>query len=367
MKRALILSVLLSLAGCAPAFAADPAPTPDPPKDLTIDLGRLPGISVVAPGTYRIHLINTIPRAMYQTSTRIETNKVAQPFNKADVARAVEGDDCDKEQDKVRGELRDVPSEQEVAALRLAYEPRLRRQKCSDERIKLFAEEFEGKTETRETALLPTLEVGDSVFVTVVRDAASGVAAKSLGTWQFDIGKREAQWLTFYGFNFAQSGDENYFTQTNAGTNPPTYTITKSTDRGDNNFSPSIYFFRLPAQQTRFKDRWWGWRGEDTFGGVTAGLGFDFDNPTVFLGYGVGWGYNVMLTAGVVMHKEQRLKGQYDPNDVVAENLTEDQLLDSTYKPRAYVGLAFRFGSNPFGSGGGEAGGEAAKGEEKPK
>ncbi|MGH8235589.1 MAG: hypothetical protein ACREXP_01055 [Steroidobacteraceae bacterium] len=95
-------------------------------------------------------------------------------------------------------------------------------------------------------------------------------------------------------------------------------------------------------------------------------MGFDFDSPTVFLGYGVGWGYNVMLTAGAIMHKEKRLKGQYDANDVVSENLTADQLLDSTYKPRAYVGLAFRFGANPFSSSGSEPAAEK-KGDEKPK
>lgn len=367
MKRASVISVLLVLAVCAPVFAAESKP--DETRDLTIDLASAPSVSVRAPGTYRIHLINRIPRAKYSVSSRIVSDKVAQPFDiaglkpKAAVSAVA---DCTSDEKTLADRLDTVTTEQDVAALRQTYRSKL--PNCTEEQQQEFGQQLEASTQWDDTAALPALDAGDSLFVTVVRQAAAGVAQQVLGTWQFEFGKREAQWLTFYGFNFAQSGDDSFFTEANAGSNPPTFTITKGADRSDNSFSPSVYLFRLPAQQTGARlSRWWGWRGQDTFGGVTAGLGFDFDNPTVFLGYGVGWGYNVMLTAGVVMHKEKRLNGQYDSGDVVAENLTADQLLDATYKPRAYVGLAFRFGSNPFSGDDEPAPAAEGKGAEKPK
>jgi hypothetical protein len=220
---------------------------------------------------------------------------------------------------------------------------------------------------------MPALVAGDTLFVKVHRDpfhSTASAAPQSCGfkpsqvkaenggmtvqdasdkKWTFTTGKLEAQWLTYYGFNFARGGDQNYFSKLSAGSTPAAYTITAEADRSGKSFAPSLYVFRLPAKTGLSQGRWLtGWRTEDSMGGLTAGLGFDFDNPTVFLGYGVGWGYNVVLTAGVLYHKEKRLKGQYNPGDVIAENLTTDQLLDSTYKPRAYVGLAFRLDSNPF-------------------
>lgn len=357
------------------------------PKDLTIDLAEGPGSNARAPGTYRLHLINRVPKTPYATSTKVISNKVAPPFDVGILSAkpptpspgAAGPSACDTQWEALKTRLAGAKCELEVASIRLSYGLSL--SQCSADEVKKYTNEIDKATEWRDTDALEPLEAGDALDVTVARNVLPGdkdvscqpisIAkagnssvsgdTRTLGTWHYEFGKREAQWLTFYGFNFAPGHDENFFAKTNAGTNPTTYTITRSHDRTGKSFSPSVYVFRLPAEEGPAWSRWMGWRSGDTMGGLTAGLGFDLDNPTVFLGYGIGWGYNLMLNAGVVMHKEKRLKGQYNENDVVSENLTSDQLLDSTYKPRAYIGLAFRFGSNPFKSSGGAGSGSGGK------
>ncbi len=47
-----------------------------------------------------------------------------------------------------------------------------------------------------------------------------------------------------------------------------------------------------------------------------------------------------------------RLNGQYKEGQIVKENLTDEQLYAKEYRPHYwFFGGAFRFSSNPFGSG----------------
>jgi len=159
-------------------------------------------------------------------------------------------------------------------------------------------------------------------------------------------GSGKGDWLVLYGFNFVKDEDEKYFTKENTGDGSVDYVITRERNGDGSVLAPSVYFMYLPAKN----DGWLSpisWRKGNSFGGVSSGLGFDQSNPNVFLGYGIGWGSNVMVTAGLVYRRVQRLSGRYGEGEVVPVVLTND-LVDETYKPAAYVGVAFRFGANPF-------------------
>lgn len=361
--------------GNTPPAGAAPGGGQTPPKSdaktLTIDLATA-GDFVLDAGTYTAKYIDKIPAASYTPSSKLSNHAIPAALNLPTPAplRA----SCVTLANAFMGKLDSVTCESEVSGLRAAIASQLAGG-CSDAEIQQVTSDFDKLTTWTDPNPLPALVDGDVLAVTVKRDSfitgaktlgtscakeslttaadssgRSAVAARTLGTWTYSVGKLEAQWLTLYGFNFAAGGNQDYFSKTNSGTNPTTYTITRKAGRGGKAFSPSVYFMRLPGEDGATFGRWAGWRQGDYFGGITAGLGFDFDNPTVFLGYGFGWGYNVLATAGVVMHKENRLNGQYNAGDVVSENLTSDQLTQSTYKPQAYIGLAFRFGSNPFKS-----------------
>ena len=178
---------------------------------------------------------------------------------------------------------------------------------------------------------------------------ANAPAKVEFGPYTFSTPRPAGQWLMYYAANYIFDDDEAFFAKANQGTTPQSYTITEKSDAGGGTFAASLYFMWFsPNQGTGLhclvQCNW----DDGRFMGLTAGLGFDFDNPTVFVGYGFGWGFNAMITGGVAMSKVGRLDGQYRKGDVVLTPLTEDQLREETYEPALYVGLAFRFGANPF-------------------
>lgn len=348
-------------------------------QDLTIDLAMPEPIAARAPGAYRLRLINKIPSAQYDITSNVTANAIPAPIDlsgssKKQPTPKPEVDVCSSAEQTLDNQLDAAMCETEVAQAVSIAPSFLKAQGCSATAIKDYQDKLTALTVREDTDALPVVADGDALDVTVSRGAffskatsrsttctgestaaapagATGliVNARSLGGWHFDFGKKQAQWLTYYGFNFAKSRDDSYYSKSNAGSNPASYTITAQANRQSDSFSPSVYLLRIPAEEG-FKGfgSLFGWHTSDVMGGVTAGLGFDFSNPTVFLGYGVGWGYNVMITGGVVMRQVTRLKGQYNVGDTITTNLTPDQFVDSTYKPQAFIGLAVRLGSNPF-------------------
>jgi hypothetical protein len=235
-------------------------------------------------------------------------------------------------------------------------ESRLTAAKCEDEIIERVRQEFDRKTiRTWEKALqLETNEVGE---ITVFREKSSNLEAKAFPSIRLETKKSTpGEWLVYYGFNYVEADDEEFFSQANPSTDPQTYTVTRFSDREGYEFSPSIYFmFARNKNHNNALARASSWVSGDWFGGITAGVGFDFDSPTAFLGYGIGYGYNVMLNAGYAMRKVDRLDGRYEVGQEIMEDLESVQLAESTYEPGFFVGLSFRFGSNPFSESGSAA------------
>jgi hypothetical protein len=348
---------------------------PQSVTDLTVDLANPERMEAVTPGAYRLKLINKLPMADYEISSKVISNAIPAPIDLSGkqtqpTPSPTQNPSCSPAQTAIVNTLKAAVCEQQVAQTLATVRSVLSASGCNDTEISGFQTDVADMTTRTDDNALPVVTDGDELTVTIVRGAFYGasqgacgnvqagpapnglpgvtIASKPLGSWHFDFGKKQAQWLTYYGFNFTHAGDQSFYSKSNEGSNPVSYTITPQANRHSSDFSASIYLMRLPAEDGFTPKKILGWRENDWMGGLTAGLGFDFSNPTVFLGYGIGWGYNVMLTGGVVMHQETRLKGQYNAGQVITTNLTPDQLVDSTYKPAAYIGIAIRLGSNPF-------------------
>jgi hypothetical protein len=309
-------------------------------------------------GTFTITLRSILPNAKYSIESEItqaivlpapltipQTTKAAVPGTDRAAAPTP---NCDAVTKQLYVNLNGATDESRVAELVDAYPGNLREaDDCPDETIEKLAEKARLETSFTTPASFSVSD-GEDLHITVARLQSTGIPEKKFGTFAFITKHPPGTWIALYGVNYIRAGDERYFADADASASPPTYTITPFNDRQESQFSPSIYFMWIKQKNYGSVANFLSWNSRDVFGGVTAGLGFDFDSPTAFLGYGVGWGYNVMLTAGVAMHKEKRLNGKYSAGDVISENLSEDQLTEDTYKPRAFVGIAFRFGSNPF-------------------
>jgi hypothetical protein len=115
------------------------------------------------------------------------------------------------------------------------------------------------------------------------------------------------------------------------------FRITRKSDNRDYDFAPAIFYAWMPE----------AWRGNYASFSLAGGLGFDLSDPVVFLGPAVTIRHNLTVVAGVVMHKERRLNGEYNVDDVISESLSEEQLHEDTYNPTWFAGLSFRFDSRP--------------------
>jgi hypothetical protein len=174
-----------------------------------------------------------------------------------------------------------------------------------------------------------TLSKGERLIVKVERNGRTVEFTLATGA--------RGEWRTFYGFTFLPDDDDEFFTKQNPD-DATQFVITPEADREDLDFAPSILFVWTPAR----------WVARDWSHGITAGLGFDLDNPIVFAGYALTYNENIAFTAGVALHKRNRLAGRYEPGEIVGSDLDSEQLSEATYGPSAYIGIAFRFDGNPF-------------------
>jgi hypothetical protein len=71
----------------------------------------------------------------------------------------------------------------------------------------------------------------------------------------------------------------------------------------------------------------------------------------VVLGGTVTYNWNLGFTAGVAISHQLRLRGTYQPGQVIDEPLTEEQLHTKVLKAAPFFAVTFRFGQNPFGGG----------------
>ncbi len=370
--------VLLGLLGCCgqvPLGAAADDTTPQSPKTETnaplqyvIDLASntWAGYTSVDVGKLQVTLTHLLPKQKYNVSGRKHVYAllpgtlpdVLGGGNKPAAAPAAAGApaSCAQQRTAITTELEEATTEQGVAAIDKkvqALAPPAG--PCTADDAKKAQDDFASAT-TR-TLDVVTLATGEEYIVSVARlpgttPQGAAVSALAFPKATFAAPAPPSQWLVYYGFNYINSGDQLYFSKQVPGS-ATSYTITPEANRNNKTFAPSVYFMWMPSSEsTSALAPIAGWHDAEgnIFGGLTAGLGFDTSNPVVFVGYGIGWGYNAMVTFGAAWHKEKRLLGQYNPGDAVSSNLTTDQLTQDTYQTRFYIGLALRLGSNPFSS-----------------
>jgi hypothetical protein len=163
--------------------------------------------------------------------------------------------------------------------------------------------------------------------------------AKRVWTVVYSTGER-GTWDTLYGFSFAPNKDEAFFSKS-LDTTPATYAVTRKDTHSGFAFVPALFFTWYPK---------WG-DGQNCTFGPTAGIGFDLKSPNAFFGMQWTFNRNFALVAGGVVRPEKRLNGKYQVGDTVKDNLSEEQLSETTFSTRFFFSLAFRFSKKPDGFG----------------
>jgi hypothetical protein len=144
-------------------------------------------------------------------------------------------------------------------------------------------------------------------------------------------------WIFSYGFSFPYLANEerDYFTKADSDTS---YTITKKNAVGKVKYIPAVYIHWFPTRD-ELKD----WSCS-----VVGGIGFDLENPVVFIGGSVTYNQNLSFMLGGMLHQVNDLDGRYHENEKVKENLESAQLLVQKWVLNPCFTISFRFDNDPF-------------------
>jgi hypothetical protein len=329
VARGRTLFLLLVLAA-APLAAAD---------TLTLDLAKqAPGSSVTVPAgaspAIQFRIVSRLPEAAYSYSLE-ETIAEIPPFPPVTAGFRARDMACEALFEKSKS-LPAASDEDAVAALVDEIEKALAAKECTDPQ---FVGAIQVNLARTRFDVPGVYQVGPgrTLTLTVSREAGGD---KKLSWVLIVSGGERGKWLVTYGVAVAPDEDERYYTSP---TSDGKFAILPETPSDGLKAIPAVFFSWLPrSHQTR-----------DWSVSPSAGLGVKDDRPAVFLGASLTYNWNLAVAAGAVLVQETRLNGKYqatDPPQVVAENLSEDQLLSKTYRVRWFAAVTFRFGSNPFGS-----------------
>jgi hypothetical protein len=310
---------------------------------LTLDLARqAPGAAVTLPaGAFpeiSVRVINRAPKLAYSTS--VEDSIIAVPeltdtTFPSPGALAAAPDDCDRLL-KMARDLSQAANEATVGDTVADIQKDLG--KCAVQASLDDIKRYVARTVVDLQGVY-RVQAGHQLTITVTRDDAD----KKKLTWVLIVkGEARGLWLTTYGAMVTQNKDERFFTEA-AGDDK--FAIRPETAATGGKVVPCVLFTWLP--RARQASSW-------AFG-PTGGFGVKDDRPAILVGYGATYNWNLGIVAGISMIQETRLNGKYkstDPPQLIGENLNDSQLMIKSYQLRPFVAVAFRFGSNPFGSAG---------------
>lgn len=335
----IIISVFILLFGALSAQAkfleldlaeVDPATT----KTIPINIGSIEGFE----------LLNRLPNKSYsiEVTRAIET---VSPMDLSSYESAnLSDDDVCNDLNAAISELKDLLASSEVSesdfnkqlkALRKTFE----KSDCADP-ITINEASTWLESGSHKYRYAAEIEYSERLTVKVTRGEL---------VWTFIFrSPKQGQWLVSYGFAFISNaqGQSTFHLRNNAGVNGG-YLITKdrASDVLDLSLIPMINLSYMP--NTLASDAW-------VFG-LNGGLGYDTEHLAASAGLGAMYHQLIGINASVLFSKRYKLQSGYSDGQVVQENLTFDQLHDSSYYPYLSIGLSFRLSSSPF-----ERGGEAA-------
>lgn len=141
-------------------------------------------------------------------------------------------------------------------------------------------------------------------------------------------GESDWKWTTSFGANAVFLTSRSRFTSLDN-------TVVQNKDGEMMELMPSI-MFTFMNNQRNFSP------------GFTGGLGFNFEELSVFAGGALGIGQNIILTAGIAVHKQNRPNTDYVVGQAIDSSVTSDNLNKMQYRVNPFVGISFRFDKNPF-------------------
>lgn len=284
----------------------------------------------VDPGKYVIEFTEIAPSASYEESVKFgskEPTALTLPGNATtpfgdkggDKQVAKVGDNSCVSVSSATNELLKATDEKKVKALVSKVEQALGTKTCNDHQKVKSAETAIGATKR---SLEVELGEGRIVSVTLAKTGSKDKWEVSLET------PLPGKWVANWGAAILPNEDEEYFSKDNG---EGGYTITDKSGDGDLEIVPSIFYTWVPNYDSKKK-----WNH-----GPTLGLGLDSSDLAVFAGWNATYQNGIGVTAGIAVHKQERLLGEYNEGQTVSENI--QTLTEEKYDTNWFVALVYSF------------------------
>lgn len=313
-------------------------------------------VDTIGAGRYRLRAINLVPAFLY----RLQWTVQASPIPPLEAARQGFAGDSAKpakvceplvEAIGIVDELtqeKDVPGPLAHLQAILVVMPDSVKRVCS---VLVAAAEVQIKRSQLDDPA--TIEVKNGQYLRVTLTRLDG--GSSVRQWkQRYVAPRKGAWITSFGIAAIVLPDGNENRPHVAKGDSSSFTLTPKKRGTGLTAAPFVTYSWLPEPT-----------GVSVV--VSGGLGLDkTSTPAAFLGTGVAVNSNLVVSLGATLTQVLSLNGKYESGEVVTTNLTDDQINEKTWRVRPFVGLSWRFATNPFKAADSEVK-APAKPDEKPQ
>lgn len=145
--------------------------------------------------------------------------------------------------------------------------------------------------------------------------------------------KSVRSWTTTFGVNSIFSSERSKFI---ASEKDGVHTVSEVKDNKMLDLMPAVMFTFINKQK-------------DFSLGFTGGLGTNFEEITIYSGFSIGIGQNIILTSGLSVNKQLTTNSNYSVGQEIPSSITTENLNESQYRVNPFIGISFRLDKNPFG------------------
>jgi hypothetical protein len=295
-------------------------------------------VDTISPGRYKLEAINLLPTQSYTLQWSLHTTPIdpIPDTNKGLVATRVEI--CKPLAEAVRTvdavtEEREVPGP--LARLRALTGGASQEVQDGCKELLSVAEERLAHSYIEDSV---EFEVKGGQFLRVRLRRAQAVGPAKEFKWRL-VAPRKGAWITSFGvaaiFLPTGSDERPHFAKGDSSN----FVLTPKARGTDLTGAPFVLYSWLP-KPTGISPLFSG------------GLGLDKTaTPAVFLGGGVAVNSNLLVSVGGSLSQVLALSGKYKSGEVVTTNLDDDQVNERIWRVRPFVGVSWRFATNPFKSG----------------
>jgi hypothetical protein len=307
-------------------------------QNISVDLAAIGAMTrSVDPGALQIRLDNRLPNARYEITVRREFIPITA-ISVGDIGSFIgltppseRSTACEPLSAAVDG-LWSATSESDIPVRRGTVEALIAAAECKDQAI--LARAAIVRDRTRYDLAPITIRQSEKVTIAIKRNVGDGKSENWTVILETDA---KGQWVTSYGFSFVPDQDELY--NSVATDEEGKYKIVKENHEwGLKKPMPSVYFSWMGADD-RFKTGTWS---------PTVGFGINESSPAIFTGVSYSFNHNLSFIFGAAVAPVRRLNGRYSVDQVISENLSQDQLLKTTYRPTLGLAVTLKFERNPF-------------------